>query len=526
MPLKIDARNLVSRLIRSNIVEGKKGKGLLGASNNSGLRKIDRAGQFAGKNSGGGLVNWVWNGLSGFTGWVFSSALGGFTWSISAIWGVITNNITKLTSFNWNQTDKQLEASINARNEQIAGIWGGVLGSGLGWLTAIGVGAGIAYLCPTIGGAALAKLVATSATDEAVTELKAKLQAAIGQTTSLLTATVANTTYINYRNFLRNVPDEFLVSFYGKGTADFIKKEWGKDGQPEISFNKTVEDTIQNLPGGKAVQNFAEQFLEEYWDSFVEAGFVIAHQLDESYQQSKLAAKQAALGEERTIEIALDKNAPNDVIVYSSVPEKLLVPLCQQTININRMLHGKDIGEFVGEPFSEAYQSALPQQRKLTMFWRESKQPPYKLLNKEGKIVQISIPDLKPNLSWKDVKSLCDSYQWGKCYAVGTFANRRKLTVWAATQDLAEKQVRKFATLSTQQLIKINTGTEVQKNPLLVKKTTLIYPQYCTLLFKYEKAEGRTTLDGRTLKEKTVKISLWEKEPPKGKSNLETWDKN
>lgn len=523
MPLKIEAVKLFSRYIRTNITSGKSGGDLLKPGSGGGLRKIDKAGKLLKGKDDGGPLGWTWNGFTSLVGWTFSAAMGGVSWTWSATWGTIVGTINQVKSFNWNATDKQIETGINARNAQMAGIWGGVLGSGVGWLAGIGVGYGVAYLCPVIGGANLARVIAGSAGAEAVDELKSKLRTAVQQTATMLTATAANVVFINYRNFLRNADEGLLTTIYGKDTAKWIKDKWGKDGQPDISFNKYVDDTIEGLPGGQVVKSFVEEFLEESWDSFVEAGFVVAHQIDEAYQQAKLAASEAALGVDRSIEIILDKNAPDDTIAYSSVPEKLLIPLAQQSINTHRILRGKDIGEWVGEPFSEGLQSAQPQRRKLVLFFREAARPPYKQIGAGGKVVQITISDAKAGITWKQVKAACTSYTWGKCFAVGKFSNHRKMTVFAATKAEAKKQLLKFAELSEATLISLNTGEEDIKDIRLVKKPTEIYPNYCTLLYRKENTQGKVILDGKTFTEKNKKISLWETEPPPGKSLLDTW---
>lgn len=523
MGLKITASKLLSRVIRSNTIAGKSGKDLLSGGGGGALRKIDFSGRLGKGTTDGGLLGWAWNAVTGFVGWTFSAALGGLAWTVSRTWGLIVGTVEKLKSFNWNATEVELENAIKARNDQLAGIWGGVVGAGVGWLAGIGVGAGVALICPTIGGANLARLVAGAVTEEAVEEMKSRLQSALSQTVSLITSSLAVNFYLNYRSWLRDAPEDLLKTIYSSDTVDWIKRYWGRDGQPEVSFNKSMDNLVEGLPGGQAVKNFAENFLEESWDSFIEAGFIVAHQLDEAYQQSKLASQKAVLGADTSIEITLDKAAPNDTIAYSAIPEKLVPTVIQQTINTHRLIHKKDIGQWVGEPFSEAYQAALPMQRKLTLFFREAKTPPYKQIGGDGKIVQISIPDLKPNTTWKEVKAVCDSYTWGDCFAVCKLNNRRSITVFAATQDLAAKLVRKFASLSSASIVSINTSKEEFKDARLIKRPTTIYPSYCTLLFRKEATEGRTMLDGKTLTEKVSQIILYTDSPQTGKSNLDTW---
>lgn len=523
MSLKITASKLLSRAIRSNTVSGKSGKELLSGGSSGSIRKIDLGGKLRKGRSDGGFLAWAWNSTVGFVGWAFQGLLTGLSWTISATWGLIVGTVEKLKSFNWNATEAELENAIKSRNDQLAGIWGGVIGSGVGWLAGIGVGAGVALICPTIGGASLARLVATSAADEAIEDLRARLTSALSQTVSLVANSLSVNFFLNYRSWLREAPDDLLNAVYGRDTAEWIKRYWGREGQPEISFNKSMDDFVEGLPGGPAVRNFVENFLEESWDSFVEAGFVIAHQLDEAYQQSKLAAQKGVLGSDANVEIVLDKNAPDSTIAFSAVPEKLLPTMIQQVVNTHRLIHKQDIGQWVGEPFSEGLQAMQPQKRKLTIFLRESERPPYKQLGDDGKAVQVSIPDVKLNTTWREVKDACASYTWGKCYASGTFKNRRKIQVWGATEEEAKRQLLKFAALSDSDIISVNTGKEEIKDARLVKKSIKIYPYYCTLLFRLEKAEGKTLIDSKTFTEKVVKVPLWQTQPQAGKSRLEDW---
>jgi hypothetical protein len=150
---------LLSRAIRANTISGKSGKDLLSGGGGGSLRKIDLGGRLGKGKTDGGLLGWAWNAVTGFVGWTFSAALAGLSWTVSKTWGIILGTVEKLKSFNWNATEDELENSIKARNEQLAGIWGGVVGSGVGWLAGIGVGYGVALTSPTIGGANLARLV-------------------------------------------------------------------------------------------------------------------------------------------------------------------------------------------------------------------------------------------------------------------------------------------------------------------------------------------------------------------------------
>lgn len=528
MGFKINPRQLISRIVRINIVNGTTGSALLnfqasGVVNNSGIRKIEKASAIIKNNqqNDGGLLGWVFNQSKNLVGWLFSSATGFMQWTWTNTWGTVVNTIEKVKSFNWNQTDEQIQQSIKSRNQQLASIWGGVLGSGVGWLTGIAVGSGVAYLCPVIGSASLARLVAGEVTLEAGQDIKSRLQVAIQQTASIAVSDAANVAFINYRHLIKSLPESVLVTLYGESKAKWIKNKWGGKGQPDSSFNAQMEEEIDSITDQNA-KAFIENFLEEAWDSFVESGFIVAHQLDEAYQQSRLAQDES-LGQERSVEIALDRNAPDDIVTFSGVPQKLLPATIQQTINTHRLIHNRDIGQYVGLPFDDQLYRALPQKRHLELVFRESPTPPYKQSGEGKKFVVVGIPNVKAGVTWKEIKAVCEPYTWGKHVARALLDSRRKMVVYASTKEEAVRRLQLFATLTEDKILNIYTGEEEQKTKKLVKKPTRIYPSYCTFIYRRPSGEGKTLLDGKTYQEKVQRIVLWTKNPPDGKNSLEQW---
>ncbi len=181
---------------------------------------------------------------------------------------------------------------------------GGAIGQSFGWLVGIGIGYGISYLCPVIGGAALARLIASKTSKEAIEELLPVFRTAITQTATALGRNVLINGYIQYRKLLKTAPRPLLDAIFGKDTAGFIKNVWGGEGGPDMSFNTQMDEAIESIKN-KYVKAFLEEFFDEAWDGFTEAGFVIAHEIDEAYSQHKASQKEL-LGPDRTIEIVPD----------------------------------------------------------------------------------------------------------------------------------------------------------------------------------------------------------------------------
>lgn len=527
MPFKVSSKTLISRAIRINITKGVTGVSLLSSNplntiGNTGIRRIDKASAIT-KNQANnqGFLGWLWDSAKSLVGWVFKAATGGIAWTWTGTWGTIVQTIEKIKAFNWNQTDQEIEQSIKSRNTQLAGIWGGVLGSGVGWLAGIATGAGVAYLCPVIGSGALARLIAGEVAIEAGQDLRSRLQIAINQTANVVVSNLAVGAFMRYRQLLKSLPYPVLVALYGESKAKFIRDKWGGKGQPDSSFNAQMEEEIDSI-SNEATKNFVEQFLEESWDSFVEAGFIVAHQIDGAYQQTKLA-QQELLGQDKSIEIALDKDAPDEILTFHNVPQKLLIPAIQQSVNTHRILHNKDVGQIVGEPFETNNQRALPQTRKITLIFRESEKPPYKRSGAGKKEITINIPNVKPGLSWKDVKSVCTPYTWGKWCARARLDSRRQMAVYAATKEEAVKKLKEFASLSLDNILTINVSQEEQVPSKLAKNPTRVYPAQLAYTYLRPNGNQRTFIDGKTYSELFFKTPLWKSEPPKDKNILDVW---
>ncbi|HEY9660806.1 MAG TPA: hypothetical protein V6C65_20300, partial [Allocoleopsis sp.] len=337
----------------------------------------------------------TWNVLSGFL-----SAAANLLRHInfSSIFGMLQSEWTKFYNFNWNSTDAQLRQQLEGQRVGLYGIWGGAFGSAFGWLSAIVVGTGIAYFCPVIGGATLAKAIAGETLPEAVQEVAPSFTAAMGATYSYFVDVGKTNAYINIRKMIKAAPPNLLNSVFGEERAKWIRNQWGNEGQPVVSFAQAQEDYIESLP--PEWQAFAEEFSEEAWESFCEAGYLIAGELDAAWQQAK-AGQSLHQGKERAIEIIPDKRNENEKIILKGSEEEIK----QQTIDYltkYRQIGARDVGAIVGMPADDYYR-ARPQRRKLTIVFKSLPSPPYYSPGSVVKSATYTIPDPKPNLTWEKI---------------------------------------------------------------------------------------------------------------------------
>lgn len=502
--LKLLKGNLASRAIRERVV----GKGNLRSldlkheiTRSEQRNFLDQVGSFF-----GGLTNFLSGTLKILSpiGNFFTSA---FSWLI--------DRTNQLKAFNWNATDKELENAMNSQNLRIATAWGSALGRSLGWIAGIGVGYGVSFLCPVIGGASLARTVAANVGSEAIGEITSGLASALNQTVGALANNTLISAYINYRKLLKSLPDNVLTSIYGKSTTDFIKNFWGKEGQPNLSFNAKMDEFVESIQNDK-LRAFVDAFLEESWDGFTEAGVIVAQELDTAYAQAK-RAQENAKGKRKTVRITPDKRRKSEQLLLSAgtadLEEEILT-----TLNNYRLLANRDVGQIVGQP-ADDYLTAKPLRRQLVIVFKSKKEPPWKTA--DGKPVKqrtVTIPDVSLGLTWNKIKLAAKAYSWGKFRATANLDNGRQMAIYGSTKSEAEKTLKRLAELSTAKILSLNVSEEVDRKNINLKKQAMqVYPAYATLLVRRPTTgEGREFVDGSKLDEERIRIDLWTDTQPAG----------
>jgi hypothetical protein len=505
--IAIKAGNLLSRAKRKEVTGGNLKRRISTA-----LRFSD-AGQ---ENSGGNILQrWLFNPARRLVGWI-----------LNKVWNIVRNiNITQifqwivnggmaLARFDWNASDAEIRQMQRNNNLTMAAVWGSFVGQGFGWLTGIAVGAGIAYLVPVIGGATLAKTMASKVGTEALDELYYGLLGAVGQTARSLSTNVALTAYMQIRRLLKRAPFGSLIAVFGEENAQFIRDQWGNEGGPNLSFANQVEERIERI-GSDYLRTFIEAGFDEFWDGFMEAGFIVAQELDDAYAQARMAQQVHGDGEQRGLYLTPDKEAPDERI-YLEGPEKPLRQQVISTLATHRMVYNRDMGQIVGMPARDWYK-ANPHRRKATIVFRSSPRPPWR--GDDGERAQeatYSIPDLKIGVTWADLKAFVKPFTWGEWRATAKLKNGRQMAVYGATAQEAENTLERLLRLSTTEIVALNTSQEKRRNIKLKKRPIRMYPCYATLLVRTPSVDltGRTDLSGTTWDERKERVLLWRDHPP------------
>ncbi len=505
MALEISAGSLLSRQIRKGI----SGKGPRLISLSSALA--------ASTEKKGNLIQRIVSigtGLFKSAGWLISIAIKALTVSVTAIFQWIINGVTAIAQFNWNATDAELSQFMKNQNLVIASIWGGVLGQSIGWLSGIAVGYGVSLLVPVIGGASLARAVAGSVGAEAAEELLYGVKGAILTTAKALGTKALLSFYLSFRRSVRVLPRGFLRKVFGEKGGDFIKDQWGEDGGPNLSFANQIEESVESI-NSDALRVFVESLLDEAWDSFIEAGFIVASELDEAYSQSKQAAIRSGLGQERAVYLQPDKESDEQLVITGR--EQLVKQQVLTTLGTHRLMYNRDVGQLVGQPIREAFQTK-PQRRRLTIEWRGTSAPPWRMPDgKRAKVAECNIPDVVRGLTWEKLKAIVEPFTWGQWFASVDLDNGRQMVIYGSSKKEAIKTLERMLTLTSAKPLDVPTAKELEtRHPSRKKAPTLVYPAFATLLVKENSIDdlGTTDKSGKTWDDRRTRTPLWPSTKP------------
>lgn len=482
MPLTLARANLLSRSIRSSI----SGSGLTRKLNlKSSLGIANPAGAMNAPGFGGKIFGALMPWVSKFVGFVTGQILNSLQFTVVEVVSYMMDLGRFFYEFDWNASDREYQAQMKQRNIALAGQWGGVVGGAAGWLVGIAVGAGITVACPVIGSGKLAAIAAGNAALEGIEEIGARTASAIIETNKVLNANTWTNNWMLIKHLAgRSAPDE----------------------APVWSVKKFFEGE-KDTKGPSAAGQFFDSAGDEFWDSFIEAGYIFAYELD-----SQLAASRAANkgGINRTLRLTPDKEAPRETIVLTGGQDQLKQTV-QTALVQHRLLYNRDVGQIVGQPVEDWYK-ARPHRRKLTIEFRDIEAPPFrKAKGGRAKPVTCSIPEPKSKLSWEQIKRAAKPYNWGRFRCTANLTNGRQMAIYGASAKEAEEKLRDLLELSTCEISTLSVTEERQRNPKSKKEAVRVYPFSGCLLVRKPNLEstGRTDLDGNTWEESHIRFELW-----------------
>lgn len=222
--------------------------------------------------------------LSRLAGFAFGVITKFFSLSISSIFGMLVQAYFAIKTFDWNQTDKQIEEKIKANNKAVRDGLAPVIGKTLGFGTVRLANFIIGRLAPRLPGSSagtvrginipvLSGRIGLALAEEGNEEIRG---AVLGWLTTVRTAMISN----------------LVMSFVLTARSlKFFGMESITTPRPNGSFAEKIETEIKKLPDDW--ENFAEDLLEEFEESIIEAGYVVAFEIDDYFISQREAARRS-----------------------------------------------------------------------------------------------------------------------------------------------------------------------------------------------------------------------------------------
>jgi hypothetical protein len=451
MALTLTASNLVSREIRKTTT-----------GNSTGIRKIDFSGNVldSGTNNGiGGAVKKLWNGSKRFGGWLFRAA----KWigiSITGVFDWLVERSYELAYFDWNQTDAQLRESLASGLESLARTAGGLVGSGLGWLFSAALGFGLSLVFPVIGGATLARFIASTVLAEGTTEILGRLKTLFTQSIGLTARYIAVETYISTRKLL-----------LGENAGKTQKEPWTIAG--------AIEESVQAIPN-RYLRAFTEGLIDEGVESFIEGGYIIASELEAAW-----AARNGDLEPEKGVYLQPNADSSEKFLIQGTTQEakaRVLTVLDQ-----SRLIGNRDLGYFVGDIEDSTIQPPI-QKRSLVIHYRHKDAPPYPISDANFRKGKFIIPDLKTGISWEELKQACRPFVCGRYRITAFLDSGRQMVVFASSKSEGQTKIRELLRLTTSNVLRWSSGELEDENALLRKKPQTLWASKAYFFLKTKRA--------------------------------------
>lgn len=441
----------------------------------------------------GGIFSWITGIGSRLVGFLFGAVGSAIQWLLSNLWDIIVEASFEIANFDWNQTDAQIQEQINQNNLQIIASLGDLAGSGSVWLVSVGL-AGLASIKFPVIGAKIALALA----EEGGEEIRGQIASLLTVTRNAVTRNVVLGGFLSARR----------MRLFGLAPITQQREPWTIAGE--------IEERVESIQND-ALRTFVDSFLESATDALLEVGYVVSYAVDDYYATAKLA-NQSLMGKERAVIIEPDRRTDGETIVLRGAQHQLTQDI-QTTLATYQMVHNRDVGQIVGQP-AEDWLRAGMQRRKLTVTFKSKETPPW--INPIGqervRSATYTIPEAKVGLTWREIKTACQHFTWGKYRATANLENGRQMAVYGATEAEAERKLRELMQLSTLSLLTLSVTQEKDRHPNLRKDATEMYPAFATLLIRRSTAEltGTNDLSGANFREEHIRMDLWTTEEPEG----------
>lgn len=500
MTITVLIRELTSRQIRSQLTRNSTFPGFREITRS---RDSDRGGNLSFfdrlKTFAGGTVKVV--------GWIVGKVFGGIGLTFTSLWGLVVQTTTFIYNFDWNISDQQIDARFASLKLMMAGYAGEIAGNAMGYL-ACGVlpsAAIMAFNEP------LGYYLLKNVGEEALEEFSENLAAFLVISLRSLAASLAYSWFKNTRKAIKLFTSssnpksrKMIQSIFGNRLVQAID-QWGEKDSKPWSFRIFVEEKIESIKN-PIVQEFVEEFYDEFKDSCVEAGYVVANNLD-NWVISRQLERQEQEEARSIVELQPNRENPEESFIFYGDRQQIQNQSLNAINNYN-VMESRDVGAWVGEPLRESI--TKPQKNvALKILLRSAIRPPFK--NADGsnaKRTQVEIPNVnRSKIDWKKIKRAVggiDGYLWGRFCVIARLDDGNKIQFFADSETEGKRILENLLEFTKANLLTLNIYEEMREGARkrydsLYKKRTRVYPAYVVVINQQQvldEERGRATTGG------------------------------
>jgi len=408
-----------------------------------------------GEEGGGGLLGTV-------KGWL--QKLGGFlssglkklsdrlrSISFTDMWGAIVGAAEVVLEFNWQVSDAEINAQIDAIYSSVVERGFESVGKSLGYaLCGVAPGAVIAKFNPALGAHVLSEVG-----PEIADELASEWSSALSSSSYSIASAELLRYYKNLRAGLKGNPDFFLSQILRGIMGDDNFQKWGNPGQDEWTFSKGAGDKFKAVVTDEWWREKWQAAWEGFSEGCIDAGFLVAGALDDWYGRQSYV-REDLLGRERIVEVLPNRSVPEESYIVSG-NEQALRPVISQIINQSRALDNRDLGT---ELVSADYEPIITNNGiEITLEFFNYPSPPFWTKERRKNLARsrLTVPNCnRSKITWDHLKQTFGpniAFQRGDIRMQANLKNGRQLVAWVSTKNEGKTLAKKLVELTDTEII-------------------------------------------------------------------------
>ena len=393
----------------------------------------------------GGVLRSVWKLIRGTTGFLWRAAtalFSGLSFSFTSLWGLLVNTAQYVYNFDFGQTDASLDDQAKSDWLLATGQAGGLIGQTLGWFVGGFIPGALVFKFNEAAGLAVLRDVG----EEALDELSASLWALTESLARTAVRVAFRQAFKGVRRWLRRPGNRFYNLLPASLRAAW---EAGRSWRIADVIQKRIESISNPL-----AQNFVEELVEEFGESVIEAGYVVASGLDRY-----IAEQRQKESIERVIEVTPNREYPDEKFILAG-PEDELRSTLPLALAHYEVLDQRDVGVVSALDTAQLFVQALPLQLYCRIEWRTDRgnagpRPSYQISSvKRSKIGDYAFI--------RAIAGGQNGYLWGRWKATATMSDGHILTCYGGSAAAAEERLTSLAELSEADIQTLNVLEERQ----------------------------------------------------------------